>query len=272
MSTRLLSKSRRQALATPTYPLSRRLPARIEDDMIKTFSTALAGTCLLMAMLASAQESTTVAFPKGASSATLKGSIKGDQDHSYFVDARAGQTMTVALTSTKGSAEMNVWAPGNDTALSLGAADPYKVTVVLPTTGRYKVQVYQMRASARRGETANYTLTISVTGGATAAAPSHDALVPGTKYHATGEIACVTTPGGSPGACKAGVIRKGGGNATIEMQTPDGGQRTIFFTEGKASGSNANAKMTATRSGDITTVRIGEAEVYSIPDAFVSGG
>jgi hypothetical protein len=30
--------------------------------------------------------------------------------------------------------------------------------------------------------------------------------------------------------------------------------------------------MTATKSGDITTVRIGEAEVNSIPDAFVFGG
>ena len=30
--------------------------------------------------------------------------------------------------------------------------------------------------------------------------------------------------------------------------------------------------MTATKSGDLTTVRIGAAEVYSIPDAFVFGG
>ena len=222
--------------------------------------------------IASAQQTTNVAFAKGASSATFKGSIKGDQDHSYFVDARAGQTMTVTLTSTKGSAEMNVFAPGNDTAISLGAVDPYNVTVILPTSGRYKVQVYQMRASARRGETANYTLAISVHGGATAAAPSHDALVAGTKYHATAEISCVTTPGGKPAACKAGVIRKGGGNAVVEMQTPDGGQRSITFTGGKATGSDANAKLTATKNGDITTVRIGEAEVYSIPDAFVFGG
>jgi len=238
--------------------------------MTKALFTTLAAA-LLLAMPAVAQQSTNVAFAKGTSSATLKGSIKGDQDHSYFVDARAGQKMKVTLASTKGSAEMNVWAPGNDTALSLGAEDPYNVTVVLPTTGRYKVQVYQMRASARRGETANYTLTIGVTGGATAA-PSHDALVPGTKYHATAEISCVTTPGGRPGACKAGVIRKGGGNATIEMETPDGGQRTLFFTGGKATGSNATAKMTATKNDDITTVRIGAAEIYYIPDAFVFGG
>jgi hypothetical protein len=240
--------------------------------MTKALFTVLAATSLLLALPAGAQQSTNVAFAKGASSATLKGSIKGDQDHSYFVDARAGQKMTVALASTKGGAEMNVWAPGQDTALSLGAVDPYNVTVELPTTGRYKVQVYQMRAGARRGETANYTLTIGVTGVATDAALSHDALVPGTKHHATAEISCVTRPGGRPGACKAGVIRKGGGYATIEMETPDGGQRTIYFTEGKATGSNANAQMTATKNDDITTVRIGAAEIYYIPDAFVFGG
>jgi hypothetical protein len=240
--------------------------------MTKTLFTALAAVGLLLAWPASAQQETVVAFAKGASSATLKGSIKGDQDHSYLVDARAGQTMTVTLASTKGSAEMNVWAPGNDTAISLGADDPYNVTVVLPATGRYKVQVYQMRASARRGETANYTLTVAVHGGTTAAKPSHDALVAGTNYHATADISCVTTPGGKTGACKAGVIRKGSGNAVVEMQTPDGGQRSITFTGGKATGSDANAKMTATKDGDITTVRIGAVEVYYIPDAFLFGG
>jgi hypothetical protein len=240
--------------------------------MTRTLFTALVAAGLLMALPASAQQTTNVAFAKGASSATLKGSITGNQDHSYLVDARAGQTMRVALTSTKGSAEMNVFAPGNDTAISLGADDPYDVTAVLPTTGRYKVQVYQMRASARRGETANYTLTIGVEGGAATATQSHDALVAGTKYYATADISCVTTPGGKPGACKAGVIRKGGGNAVVEMQTPDGGQRSITFTGGKATSSDANARMTATKNDDITTVRIGEVEVYSIPDAFVFGG
>ena len=240
--------------------------------MYRTLFTAIAAAALLMALPASAQQTTNVAFAKGASSATLKGSIKGDQDHSYLVDARAGQTMRVTLKSTKGSAEMNVFAPGNDTAISLGADDPYDVTAVLPTTGRYKVQVYQMRASARRGETANYTLTIRVEGGATTVSQSHDARVAGTRYHATADISCVTTPGGKPGACKAGVIRKGDGNAVVEMLTPDGGQRSITFTGGKAMSSDSSAKMTATKNDDITTVRIGAAEVYYIPDAFVFGG
>jgi hypothetical protein len=240
--------------------------------MSRFFLAVLTTAGLALAQPAMGQQQTVVSFAKGTSSQTLKGSIKGDQDHSYLVDARAGQTMTVKLTSTKGGAEMNVYAPGKDAAISLGADDPYNVTVVLPTSGRYTVQVYQMRASARRGEAANYTLNIGVHGSATAATPSHDALVAGTKYHATADISCVTVMGGKPGACKAGVIRKGGGNAVVEMQTPDGGQRSITFTGGKATGSDANAPMKATRQGDTNVIRIGTVEAYEIPDAFVVGG
>lgn len=238
--------------------------------MTKMLFTALAASALLAAVPAAAQQVVPVTFAKGKSSATVTGSIKGDQDRTYTVDARAGQKMTVNLKSTKGSAEMNVFAPGNDTAISLGAIDPYNVTTTLPATGRYRIQVYQMRASARRGETASYALTIAITGAAPKA--STDALVPGTKYNATADVSCIVTPGGAPGACKAGVIRKGAGNAVVEMQTPDGGQRSITFTGGKATGSNSTAKLTATKNGDITTVRIGPSEVYYIPDALVFGG
>ena len=232
--------------------------------------TALAAATLLAGVPTAAQQVVPVAFAKGKSSATVTGSIKGDQDRTYTVDARAGQKLTVTLKSTKGSAEMNVWAPGNDTALTVGATDPYNFTTTLPTTGRYRIQVYQMRASARRGETASYTLTIAITGAAPKA--STDALVPGTRYNATADIKCVTAIGGKTGACKAGVIRRGNGNATVEMKTPDGGQRTITFTGGKAPGSDSTAELTATRAGDDTIVRIGTVEVYTIPDAFVFGG
>jgi hypothetical protein len=155
-------------------------------------------------------------------------------------------------------------------AISLGATDPDLSTTPLPATGRYRVQVYQMRASARRGETANYTLTIAVTGAAPKA--STDALVPGTKYNATADVSCIVTPGAKPGACKAGVIRKGAGNAVVEMKTPDGGQRSITYTGGKPTGSNSTAKLTTTKKGDVTTVHIGPTEVYYIPDALVFGG
>lgn len=238
--------------------------------MTRLFFAAFAASALLTAIPAAAQQVVPVTFAKGKSAATMTGSIKGDQDRTYTVDARAGQTMTVALKATKGSVEMNVYAPGNETAISLGSTDPYKFTTVLPTTGRYRVQVYQMRASARRGETASYNLTISITGAAPK--PSKDALVAGTKYNATADISCVTSVGGKAGPCKAGVIRRGAGDATVEIKTPDGGQRRIFFTSGRATGSDAQASFNVSRQGDVQIVRIGDVEVYRVPDAFVVGG
>ena len=239
--------------------------------MTKNFITALVAAGLMLALPAAGQQKTVVSFAKGASSATKSGSIKGDQDASYLIDARAGQTLTVTLKRTKGSPYMNITAPGADEAMFIGSSAGNKFTGKLPADGRYTIMVYQMRATARRNETAGYSLTVCVTGGAAPHA-SHDALVAGTPYNATADISCVTAAGAKPGACKAGVIRKGGGNATVELKTPDGGQRSIYFTGGKASGSDAATPIKATKAGDITTVRIGTVEVYYIPDAFVVGG
>ena len=233
---------------------------------------------LATASIAMAQQTVPVTFARGQSSATLTGRITGDQDRNYTVDARAGQTLTVTLKATRGSVEMNVWAPGSDSAISLGSADPYRFSTVLPSNGRYRVQVYQMRAFARRGATANYALTIGVTGrggGGGAGGgyrPSVDALVPGTKYNATADLRCTTSIGGRAGACKAGVIRGRNGNTVVEIKTPDGGQRSIFFTNGRATSSDASAPMRVTRQGDVSIVRIGNVEVYEIVDAFVVGG
>lgn len=66
--------------------------------------------------------------------------------------------------------------------------------------------------------------------------------------------------------------KSSGGNATVELKTPDGGQRKIFFTGGRASGSDAEAGFNATRQGDLQIVRIGAVEVYRLPDALVVGG
>jgi hypothetical protein len=234
------------------------------------YFAAITAIGLVLAVPIAAQQIVPVVFAKGRSAATVTGSIKGDQDRTYTVDARAGQTMTVNLKRTKGSPEMNIYAPDTEAAISLGATDPYNVKTVLPKTGRYRVQVFQMRAAARRGETASYNLTIAVTG--SGAKPSTDALVPGTQYNATADIKCTTSVGGKTGACKAGVIRGRNGNTVVEIKTPDGGQRSIFFTNGRATSSDSDSPMRVTRQGDVSVVRIGNVEVYEIFDALVIGG
>lgn len=243
--------------------------------MTRSMLSALVAIGCLLSHPASAQQETVVAFAKGASSATLKGSIKGDQDHDYVVDARAGQTLTVDFKPTNASAYFNVTAPGADAAMFIGSTSGNRFSGPLTVSGPHVVQVYLMRNAARRNETANYTLTIGVTGAATAAAaprPSKDALVAGTSYNATAEVPCITAADAPKGRCQAGVMRMAGGEATVELQTPDGGQRHIYFKNGRPDSSDANAPMRATRQGDTYTIRIGTVEVYEIPDAFVVGG
>jgi hypothetical protein len=244
-----------------------------EPDVTKIIFTAFAAASLILAIPASAQQQTVVAFAKGASSATLKGSIKGDKDHNYVVDARAGQTLMVDFKPTNASAYFNILAPGsNGEAMFVGSSGGNHFSGPLTVSGKHSIQVYLMRNAARRNETANYTLTVGVKGGAVGVKPSHDPLVPGTKYHATADISCITSAGGKPGPCKAGVIRRDHGDATVELKTPDGGQRRIFFTGGRATGSDAEASFNVTRQGDVSIVRIGKIEVYRIPDALVVGG
>jgi hypothetical protein len=244
-----------------------------EPEMTSTCLAAIAAAALLIAVPAVAQEKTSVTFAKGASSATLKGSIKGDRDHGYIVNARAGQTLTVDFKPTNASAYFNILAPGSSNeAMFVGSASGNRFSGPLTVTGPHTVQVYLMRNAARRNETASYTLTIAVKGGAAAPRPSRDALVAGTKYNATAAVPCVTSASGKTGSCQAGVIRRRGGDATVELKNPDGGQRRIFFTGGRATGSDAQTSFSTARQGDVQIVRIGSIEVYRIPDALVVGG
>jgi hypothetical protein len=140
-----------------------------------------------------------VQFAKGTSSATIKGSLKGDQTIDYTLRAKAGQTMSVTLATKHGANYFNVLPPGsNDVALFVGSSGGNEWTGALPADGEYKVRVYLMRSAARRGETANYTLTVGITGAAHA---------PGRRISARPRPATprsrarITTP---PARCPAG--------------------------------------------------------------------
>jgi len=235
---------------------------------------ALYAITLLLAAPAAAQQQTDVVFAPGRHTVTLTGAIKGDADHGYLVAARAGQLLTVDFKPTNGSAYINVIAPDSTgEALFVGSSGGNHFAAPVPADGSYRVLVYLMRNAARRNEVARYTLRIDLRDASSATkSAAGDALVPGTRYHATADITCTTSAGGRPGPCKAGVIRRAGGTTTIELTTPDGGHRRIFFTNGQATGSDAAAGLEVQRQGDLQIIRIGAIEVYRVPDAFVGGG
>lgn len=113
-----------------------------------------------------AQETHVVHFKAGHSGAALKGRIKGDKWAAYRLGAAQGQTMKVTLHNPDGRAYFNIFAPGKgpgDAAMYIGSAMGNSYAGVLPASGDYTIQVYQMRATARRGESASYTLDVSIT-------------------------------------------------------------------------------------------------------------
>ncbi|OLS60292.1 g-type lysozyme inhibitor [Pseudomonas putida] len=101
-----------------------------------------------------------VHFAKGASSAELKGRFSGYDSVRYTLGAKAGQSMTVRIQGSR-NANFNVFAPGASTALGGGSVGS-DWSAVLPDSGEYRIEVYQMRASARRGEKVEYSIEFRV--------------------------------------------------------------------------------------------------------------
>lgn len=105
-----------------------------------------------------------VQFAKGAHNAQVKGNFSGYDTIHYTLVAKAGQTMTVKIGGSN-NANFNVFAPGAipGQAEALGRNDGNgQWQSTLPISGKYLIQVYQMRASARRGEQVPHTLSVSI--------------------------------------------------------------------------------------------------------------
>lgn len=110
-----------------------------------------------------------VRFPAGASGTTISDRVSGRDAVLYRVGAEAGQAMSVVLSSDNTATYFNVYAPGRslgDEALAIGElSDPINNWYgVLPASGEYTIAVFLYRSAARRGETSNFSLDISVTG------------------------------------------------------------------------------------------------------------
>lgn len=99
-----------------------------------------------------------VRFAKGKSSATIREAVvRGDRDR-YYVGAKAGQTMSVKITSLENNAVFQIYFAGEQESLP-GAGeedDAMKWSGKLPADNEYVIVVGGTRGNA------TYTLTISV--------------------------------------------------------------------------------------------------------------
>ncbi len=217
-----------------------------------------------------------IQFAAGKSGATVKGAVKGYETVDYILRAGAGQTMSVSLKTSNLANYFNVLPPGSsDVAIHTGSTSGNEFSGTLSATGDYTVRVYLMRSAARRDETANYTLDVNITGAAKSGAADDDAKVPGTDYHATGDIPCSMGEGQPMGQCPFGVKREGNGTGMVTVTKSGGRTRVIFFENGRATGYDMSqadpGKFSAEKQSDLNIIRIGD-ERYEIPDAVIQGG
>jgi len=128
-------------------------------------------------------------------------------------------------------------------------------------------------AAPRRKETANYTVSVGITGSA-------DAKVKGTPYHATGMVPCSigTDPKGSA-QCSFGVIRSAPGHAEVHLASPGydvtlhkDQLRVLKFAGETVTSPDPKEKVTAEKQGDNWSISVNDFYFYVIPDAVISGG
>jgi hypothetical protein len=219
-------------------------------------------------------ESQRVTFRAGADSALLKGQLKGDQTVDYNLRAGAGQTLTVELKGSNLQNYFNVMAAGTDNALFIGSSSGNRFSGLLPSDGDVRVRVYLMRPAARRNETSTYSLKVGIGGVPLApVSAARDALIPGTPYHASAEVPCVSGSSGKAASCKASAIRRAKNSATVVVRNAEGQKRQFLFVKGKAVATDQPEKLTVQRRGDVSVLLLGENfERYEIVDALVVGG
>lgn len=108
-----------------------------------------------------ATRSVRVQFAKGKSSATVSGQLAGYDTVDYLLNARAGQKMTVNVSSNSTFLTPVIIGPQEEPICPEPCEVPWNGT--LPVSGDYHIRVGLVRAEARRNGKANYTVTVRIT-------------------------------------------------------------------------------------------------------------
>jgi hypothetical protein len=78
-----------------------------------------------------------VNFPRGRTTTVLRGSVRRGLSHDYLLRARAGQTMTLHLTTAASGMSLTILKPDGETWIY----DVKDWSGELPSTGTYRINV-----------------------------------------------------------------------------------------------------------------------------------
>ncbi len=118
-------------------------------------------------------------FAPGRTQTTVSDRIVGREIVDYVFDAKRGQTISIRFVPSSSFAFFNLLAPGGQ-ALFVGqdVGNPGRFDARLGATGTYTIRVYIVHAEARRGGSADYRLTVGITGGQVQPLPDDTVGVP----------------------------------------------------------------------------------------------
>ena len=178
------------------------------------------------------EQTVTVTFDPGKASKQVKSSITGEAGVDYLLAAKQDQVLQVLFSTSKGVCYFNVWEPGSSSAaVHIGSSAGNEFGASPTKAGTYRVQVYQMRASARRNETCSSTISFELTGEgkgtampvvAPAQAGPSEAAKGACLYRIGAEADIVESTAVKAGAWKIVMKTKAGGKTAVCTVTNDG--------------------------------------------------
>jgi hypothetical protein len=119
---------------------------------------------------------------------------------------------------------------------------------LLPDDGVYTIRVFLYRAAARRNEASDFTLSVGVTGTPLKPVPAKtDAVLPGTRYHASTTVPCEPPV---PGRASARLWWCGAASTARRRSNCAGmatWKRRILFVKGEPKAADVPQAMTFTR-------------------------
>ena len=100
-----------------------------------------------------------IEFKRGATSTTVSGSVRNDEQYEYVLGAKKGQRLTIKISSTPLKSSVFQLLGEDQDTLGLEHDANFDVSLVLPKDGDYFINVSRP-TSAKGGS--KFTLTISI--------------------------------------------------------------------------------------------------------------
>ena len=135
---------------------------RLPDMLIHKLSASLLLLTVATTALAQDVRRETLDLDQVNELRIVEGTITGREIVDYQVSGERSQILSVDLLTSNPANYFNILRAGSKQAIFIGSTRGTVADVPLPESGAYVIRVYLMRSAARRGETARYSLGISL--------------------------------------------------------------------------------------------------------------